>query len=103
MGFYLFKNQQIIFNFKWVFFIDMIVKYDFVDVVNFMLNNDGVVVFEFDMVFFVVFVKVVNSNVSMVNNIVRYIVVNREVIFFFVKSSVLNRVRDDFWIVYNGL
>ena len=43
-----------------------------------MLNNDGVVAFELDTVFFAVLVKVVNSNASMANNIARHIAVNRE-------------------------
>ena len=38
-------------------FIDTIVKHDTVDVVTFMLNNDGVVAFEFDTVFLAIVVK----------------------------------------------
>ena len=61
-----------------------------------MLNNDGVVAFEFDTVFFSILVKVVNRNAGMANYIARYVAVNREAAFSFAKSSVLNRVRDDF-------
>ena len=79
------------------------VSYTHLDVVNFMLNNDGVVAFEFDTVFLAILVKVVNSNPGMANYIARHVAVNRQATFSFAKSSVLNGVRDDFWIVHNGL
>ena len=68
-----------------------------------MLDNDGVVSFELDTVFFAVLVKVINSDAGMANNIARYVSVNRQATFSFAKSSVLNRVRDNFWIVHNSL
>ena len=71
--------------------------------VNFVLNNNGIVAFKFNAVFFAILVKVVNSNAGMANYVARHVTVNRQATFSFTKSSVLNRVRDDFWIVHNGL
>ena len=49
--------------------VDAVIEHDAVGVVDFMLNDDGVVAFEFDAFLFPIFCEILNRHTGMTNHI----------------------------------
>ena len=68
-----------------------------------MLNDDGVVAFEFDAFLFPIFCEILNRHAGMANHIAWDVAVYREAAFPVAKSRILNRMGDNLWIVHDFL
>ena len=68
-----------------------------------MLNDDGVVAFEFDAFLFPIFCEILNGHAGMANHIAWDVAVYRETAFPISKSRVLHRMGDNLWIVHDFL
>ena len=77
----------------------MIVEHNTVGVVDFVLDDDGVVAFEFDAFLFTVFCEVLNGHARVADHIAWDIAVNRETTFPVSESRILNSMGKNLWIV----
>ena len=81
----------------------MVVEHDAVGVIDFVLDDDGVVAFEFNAFLFTVFCEVLNGHARVADHIAWNIAVNREATFPVSESRILNRMGNNLWIVHDFL
>ena len=81
----------------------MVVEHDAIGVVDFVLDDDGVVAFEFDAFLFPVFCEILHRHAGMANHIAWDVAVYRETAFPVTESRNLHRMGNNLWIVHDCL
>ncbi len=69
--FYLFNNQEPVFDSEGMLWVDAVVEHDAIDVVDFMLDDDSIEALELEFLLFTLFVGVFNGDAGMADDITR--------------------------------